>query len=346
MVFADFSYQNFDWWHAQIPDAYITGTNDPENFEHSGLFKNKSINFGFTIGLNDYWNVSFSQLFSERCMEWDGPVWQEGENIPNGYNVGDSKTVHHRTECSSTDFISPSNGKTIAFGGKLGDTRINFKYLLYNQGKGPGIRAFLGGGIVIPSGNTLTESPWAKSEWNHDGNNGTPLEYTYSPHRHFYLSDGTYKAFAEVQFFKKRIKKPVFWGGTFAIEFPLEESDYGFKPSTRYELSMLALSGPLKNVKSNAPFKISSIGLNMTIAYAGHSEWNGIYTPNSKAIMYIPGISILFASKAGTFGINIQRGYEEYIQEKITDIEETNKVYAISLSYRRLLNKVIDRLYW
>ena len=50
--------------------------------------------------------------------------------------------------------------------------------------------------------------------------------------------------------FKKRIKMPVFWGGSFSVEFPLEESDYGFKPSTRYELSMLALSGPIKNIKT------------------------------------------------------------------------------------------------
>ena len=343
MVFADYSYQNFDWWHAQVPDAYITGTSDSENFDHSGLFKNKSINLGFTIGLSDYWNISISQLIAERCMEWEGPIWEEGENIPVGYNVGDSKTVHHRTECSSTDFINPTNNKTIAFGGKLGDTRINFKYLLYNQGKGPGIRAFIGGGIVIPSGNTITEFPWTKSM--QELPDGTTVR-TYTPHRHFYLSDGTHKIFTEVQFFKKRIKRPVFWGGSLSVEFPIEESDYGFKPSTRYELSMLALSGPLKNVKTNAPFKISSIGLNMTIGYAGHSEWNGISTPNSKAIMYIPGLSILFASKAGTFGINIQRGYEEYLQEKATDIEETNKVYAISLSYRKLLDKIIDRLYW
>ena len=341
MLFADLNYQNFDWWHEQVEGAYIPGTNELEYFEHPGQFNNRSLNLGLTIGLNDYWNISISQLISERCMDWEGPVWEEGENIPLGYEVGDSKTVHHRTECSSTDFIDGDN--TIAFGGFLSDTRINVKYLLYNQGKGPGSRVFLGGGLLIPSSSTLTESPWTKSEQILP--DGTLVE-TYSPHRHFYLSDGTYKMFTELQFFKKRIKKPVFWGGTLAISFPLNESDYGFKPSTNYELSFVALSGPLKKVETNAPFMLSSIGLNFTMAYSGPSEWDGVRTPNSEAILYIPGISFLFGSKAGTFGINLQRGFEEYLQNSPSDIREENKIYAISLSYRRTLDKIIEKLYW
>ena len=150
----------------------------------------------------------------------------------------------------------------------------------------------------------------------------------------------------ELQYFKKRIKKPVFWGGTLAIRFPLNESDYGFKPSTNYELSFEALSGPLKKVETNAPFMLSSIGLNFTMAYSGPSEWHGIRTPNSEAILYIPGISFLFGSKAGTFGINIQRGFEEYLQNSPSDIKEENEIYAISLSYRRTLDKIIEKLYW
>ena len=90
---------------------------------------------------------------------------------------------------------------------------------------------------------------------------------------------------------------------------------------------------------------LSSIGFNFTMAYSGPSEWNGERTPNSEAILYIPGISLLFGSKAGTFGINIQKGFEDY-KQRTGDIEETNKIYAISLSYRRVLDKVIDKFYW
>jgi len=343
MLFVDLNYQNFDWWHEQVEGAYIPGTSEEEGFDHLGQFNNRSLNFGFTVGLNDYWNMTISQLVSERCMEWEGPVFTGDEAYfdSNIHEIGESKSVHHRTECSSSNFIDGNN--TIAFGGYVGDTRINLKYLLYNQGKGPGSRVFLGGGLIIPSSSNLTESPWTKST--QELPDGAEV-VTYSPHRHFYLSDGSYKMLTEIQFFKKRIKKPVFWGGTFSVTFPLNENEYGFKPSANYELSLVALSGPLRKVKSNAPFMLSSIGLNFTAAYAGPSEWNGIRTPNSEAILYIPGISFLFGSKVGTFGINIQKGYEEYLKNSPDDIDETNDIYAISLSYRRVLDKIIEKLYW
>ena len=104
----------------------------------------------------------------------------------------------------------------------------------------------------------------------------------------------------------KRKKMPVFWGGAFSMVFPLEKSDYGFRPSDRYSLSIMALSGPLKFVKAKAhSFRLTSIGLSLNIEHAMESEWNGVPTPNSKATAYIPGVSFLFASKAGTFGINV-----------------------------------------
>ena len=349
MLFADVNYQNFKWWHDIVPGAIIPGTTSEELFEHKGQFNNKNLNLGFSIGINDYWNMTISQLISERCMDWEGPVFTGQETLAvDGFDfnsdihtIGGSKSVHHRSECSSSDFYDGDN--QIAFGGYLGDTRINFKYLLYNQGKGPGSRVFIGGGLLVPSSAMITESPWIKS--NVELPNGDFVE-TYTPHRHFYLSDGAYKMFTEVQFFKKRIKKPVFWGGTLSITTPLNESKYGFKPSTNYELSLVALSGPLKKVKSNAPFMLSSIGLNFTMVYNGPSEWDGVRTPNSEAILYIPGISFLFGSKAGTFGLNIQKGYEEYLMNNPSDIEEENDIYSISLSYRTVLDKIIEKLYW
>jgi len=349
MLFSDLSYQKFDWWHAEIPDAYQPGTNLAEEFEHEGLFTNKSINLGLTIGLSDYWNVTLSQILIDRCMEWEGPVWAS-EDVgfnPDIHNVGDSKTVHHRSECASTDFID-MNGNVNAFGGYLGDTKINFKYLLLNQGKGPGSRMFIGAGLTIPKKYTLTDSPWSTTIYDHDNNPNTPNIETFSPHRHFYLSDGAYKISTEIQFFRKRIKKPVFWGGTFSITAPINKSDYGYKPSTRYELSLMALSGPIKNIETNI-LMLSSIGLNFTAAYTSPSEWDNKRTPNSEAVMYIPGISFLFTtnnSEIGTFGLNFQRGYEKYMQNSERDIEETNKIYSISISYRKLLDKYIDKLYW
>lgn len=361
MLFADLSYQKFDWWHDIVPGAYIPNALGPngeaieENFIHKGLFINETLNFGFTIGLNDYWNMTYSQFASKRCMEWEGDVFTGQETVAiDGFEfdnmihtVGESKTVHHRTECSSSDFIDDDRNKTIAFGGKLGDARVNFRYLFSNQGKGPGNRVFLGFGIAIPSNYTLTESPWAKTSMlNHDNDIGTPNIEVYSPHRHFYLSDGTYKINAEVQFFKKRSKIPVFWGGVFSVETPINTSKYGFTPSTRYELSMMALSGPIKKMKVG-DLKVSSIGINLTLGHATRSKWDDMGdTPNSKSIQYIPGVSILLASKAGTFGISLQRGYEKYLNENPSDIKEETDIYSITISYRKLLDKVIDKLYW
>ena len=314
----------------------MPNTNTEEGFEHEGLFVNKSLNFGATIGLNDYWNMTYSQIFSERCMDWEGPV----------DNNGNSLTVHHRTECSTTDFIDNDRNKTIAFGGKLGDAKINFRYLLANQGKGPGNRVFLGFGFTIPSNYTITESPWHKILQDHDNDIGTPDIETYSPHRHFYLSDGAYKFSGEVQFFKKRVKYPVFWGTTFSFKTPLNTSKYGLRPSTNYEISFMALSGPIKKMKLGN-FKVSAIGLSLSLVHNTRSKWDDLgETPNSKTIQYTPGFSILLASKAGTFGISLQRGYEKYFNENPSDIDEQMDIYALTISYRKLLDKVIDRLYW
>ena len=339
MVFGDLSYQHFDWWHDKVPGAIdINGVN-LENFEHYGTFTNKSINLGLTLGLNDYWNVTATQIISERCMNWEGPI----DNDPTSSNYGQSLTVHHRTECSSDSFYD--EGKKIAFGGILGDTRLNFRYLLFNQGKGPGNRLFFGFGIDIPSKNVITESPWLKS--NHDDDDSTPK--TYTPHRHFYLSDGAYKLNMEIQYFKKRFKYPVFWGGTLSINTPLNDSKYGFSPSTRYQISLLAMSGSTKFKKIKlGNLSLSSIGLTLTIAHATRSKWRNLGdTPNSKSILYVPGINILISTKnGGGFGINITRGFEEYISDNPSDIKEETDIYGISLTYRKVLNKTIKKLYW
>ena len=42
--------------------------------------------------------------------------------------------------------------------GITGDAKLNFRYLLYNQMKGPGARGFYWYGSEIPSDNILTES--------------------------------------------------------------------------------------------------------------------------------------------------------------------------------------------
>ena len=296
MFTGDYIYQSIDWEHSELVD---------EPFPHFGLLNSNILNIGLTIGLNDYWNVSLSQLLVERCMEWEAP----------------EDSDHHRTECSSSDFI---NSK----GGYLGDTRFNFKYLLTNQGKGPGNRVFIGGGVVIPSNNVLTKDPFLED-----------LE-----HRHFALSDGTYKIFTDFQFFKKRMKLPVFWGTTFSVEYPLETSKYGFYPSKVYDLSLMALSGPV-NIKTNF-IEISSIGLSFSIKHTTEAKWNNVIAPNSESTTYIPGLSILFGSKIGAFGVNIQKPYMDNLATNDGGVEQDAEIWQFSISYRKILDKYIDKLYW
>lgn len=310
MFTSDYIYQSIDWGHSAIGN---------EDFPHFGLLNSNILNLGFTIGLNDYWNISLSQLLVERCMEWESREEDTGAL---------EISVHHRTECSSSDF---DNSK----GGYLGDTRFNFKYLLANQGKGPGNRVFIGGGLVMPSNNVLTESPFLTID-------GDPEQYF--EHRHFALSDGSYKIFTDFQFFKKRMKMPVFWGTTFSFEYPLNESKYGFYPSKVYDLSMMALSGPL-NIKTDF-IKISSIGLNFSIKHTTESKWHDNIAPNSKSTTYTPGISILFMSKIGTFGINIQKPYMDNLATNDSGVEQDAELWQFSLSYRKVLDKLIDKLYW
>ena len=142
---------------------------------------------------------------------------------------GDTTTIHHRNEGSHTNFIN-------AVGGLLGDTRLLFRYLFYNDGQGAGKRFFIGGGLVLPSKNTLTSDTYFL--------NGEEK----SDHRHFALSDGAYKGIFELQFFKKRLSNPVFIGGTITTEQPLNTNKYGYLASRFFDLSLSALSKEITDI--------------------------------------------------------------------------------------------------
>ena len=206
MVGSNFNYQYIDWKHGDIG----------EGFDHAGTLSATIFTPNITIGLTDWWNITFSQVIGRRYMTWGV----------------DRITPHHRDEGSDSDFDNN------AVGGILGDSRIMLRFLALNAGKGPGLRLFSGVGIGIPSKNQLTKSPFLKNE---DG--------IYDEHRHFSMSEGIYKAIFETQFFVKRMKNPVFAGGTFSIEQPLEESEYGYKGSRLVDFSLTAFSKKNKNNK-------------------------------------------------------------------------------------------------
>ena len=91
MVGANFNYQFIDWAHDEV---------DNEGFDHAGTLSATIITPNITIGITDWWNITFSQVMGRRYMTWGV----------------DRITPHHRDEGSDSDFDN-------AVGGILGDSR-------------------------------------------------------------------------------------------------------------------------------------------------------------------------------------------------------------------------------
>jgi len=297
MVGANFNYQFIDWAHDEV---------DNEGFDHAGTLSATVFTPNITIGITDWWNITFSQVMGKRYMTWGV----------------DRITPHHRDEGSDSDFDN-------AVGGILGDSRIMLRFLALNAGKGPGLRLFLGGGIGIPSKNSLISDPFFL--------NGDEVK----PHRHFSMSEGIYKAIFETQFFVKRIKNPVFAGGTFSIEQPLGESEYGYKGSRLVDFSLTAFSKKIKLING-------SIGANIMVRNTTKAYWNGIEAPNSISTLVIPGIGGLWSLGFATLSVNVQKPI--FIDGAFSggdggSNEETD-TWQISIGMRRILDFYIPWLYW
>ena len=294
MLGANFNYQFIDWAHDKIAG---------EDFEHKGTLSSTVITPTITIGLNDWWNITFIQIIGRRVMTW---------------GVEDSISIHHRDEGSDSIFDN-------AVGGILGDSKIMLRFLALNAGKGPGLRLFLGGGIRIPSKNILTKSPFIPDV----------------KHRHFSMSEGIYKAIFETQIFVKRMKNPVFAGGTFSIEQPFEESEYGYKGSRLVDFSLTAFSKKIKIING-------SIGANMMVRNTSEAYWNGIEAPNSISTLIIPGIGGLWSLGFATLSVNVQKPI--FIDGAFSggdgDSNENTDTWQVSIGMRRILDYTIPWLYW
>ena len=298
MINIDNANQHIDWWHEALP-----GSN--ESFDHSGTLTSIMLSPAVTIGLSNYWNMTISQTIGNRVMTWDS----------------DSTTIHHRNESSLSDFIN-------ADGGVLGDTRALFRYLLFNDGQGAGKRVFFGGGVVIPSKNTLTSDPFFLSGEEE------------KEHRHFSLSEGAHKGVLEMQYYKKRDTNPVFIGGSLTTEIPFGENKYGYQASQLYDGALTALS---KNIqKINA-----SISGNVFLRHTTHAYWNGKKAPNSRALILSFGGGFLKNVNMGGFGLGIQRSIFLFGGLSDTESEEIDQRisgWQITFSYRRVLDFVIPWL--
>jgi len=294
----DNSNQHIDWWHEAIPGS-------GEGFDHEGTLTSIVLNPSLTIGLSNYWNTTINKTLGRKTMTW----------------TGDTTTIHHRDEGTETDFIN-------AIGGYLGDTKLMLRYLVFNDGQGPGKRLFFGGGIIVPSKNTLSSDPFFLND------KGAEID-----HRHFAISEGVYKGCIEIQFFKKKIKNPVFMGGTIYVEKAFAENDYGFKASDIYDLSLTAFSKKI-------PVINGSMGTNFITRHTTSAYWNGFEAPNSRATVLTVGFGGLWNLDIGGIGVNIQKPF--FIEGVFSGIEgeldQQVGVWQVSFNYRRLLDFAIPWL--
>lgn len=310
MITTDYSFQFIDWWHDPI---------EGEPFKHEGSLSTHMLNLRFSLGFNDYWDMTIEQPFIKRCMNWDR----------------DPTSYHHRSECSDTDFYD-DDGNLQARGGILGDTQFKLRYLVKNVGKGFGDRFFIEGGLIIPSHYTLVSDPFFL------------VDGIIHRHRHFAVSDGTYKASFGLEFFQKRSTYPVFWGLTSRFYYPLKENDYGFLSSVNYDLSLFLLSGPPidLDMKSQS-FQLNSIGLALNIKHSDFAEWYGLEVPNSKSTAVTPMLSFTFSSlNRGTLGFSINVSDISTFSVGDDVLAGDTNIWGFSLSYRKSLDKTIDGLYW
>ena len=288
--------QYIDWWHEALPGS-------GEGFDHEGTLTSFVLSPTLTIGLSNYWNFTLGQSIGNRNMTWDG----------------DTPTIHHRDESTGSNFKN-------AEGGIMGDTRLMFRYLVFNDGQGAGKRWFLGSGLVIPSKNTLTSDPFFL------GGEG-------KAHRHFSISEGVYKGLLEMQYFKKQMINPVFMGGTIMAELPINKNNYGYTASQLYDLSLTVFSKLIPAISG-------SLGGSLIARHTTEAYWNGVAAPNSRATVITIGGGVLWDTKIGGVSLNIQKPF--FVSGTFSgiegDVDQRVDAWQVSLSYRRLLNIMIPGL--
>lgn len=303
MLSGNYNFQYIDWSHAPIPG---------EEFEHLGNLVTHLITPTITIGLSDYLNISYKQAIGVRSMDW----------------MGDGESDHHRDENSLSDFVN-------ALGNAFGDATINLKYLLTNTGLQPGSRIFLGAGLIIPSNNVLTESPYLEND------DGSAL----NEHRHFSLSDGCYKTNFELQYYIKRKSKnwfePAFYGLTVNYIKPIKESEYGYLSSNTY----IGVGSILFSTKLKGEWQPKGISLGLAYLKTEQAFWNNEVAPNSKTEVIIPSFGIIFNHKNyGSISLNMRYNHNEAIPEDALNNESQS--IELSIGYRKTLNYTIPWLYY
>ena len=199
-----------------------------------------------------------------------------------------------------------------------------------------GNRIYFGLGMLIPSKNVLTENPFMEN-----GDSDAPEGWT-GEHRHFSLSEGTYKGLLEFQMFKKRSTNPVFYGVATNIAIPIDESKYGFMPGISYSV----VSSLIYNAKEHSSH-ILPIGFTFGLSFVGTTEasWHGEETPNSESRLIIPSFGGVWNTSKGSLSLNIQKPI--FLTGLAGDDDPLNNetnAFEVVFGYRRNLGYMIPWL--
>ena len=252
--------------------------------DHEGNLNSSLAEVNATYGISGNWNLSVDVMTGIRSMDFYRDA-----------------NIHHRDE----------NKKG------MGDTRITLRYLVENTTFGPGQRIFIGGGLVLPSSNSLTENPFAL------GSEG-------KEHSHFNLSEGVVKGHAEFQYFR-RSEGSIFPGGVLKVDVPLETNQYGFKPGVQFSGAAL-LYFQTKSFWGGIPF------FQMLGQYRNPAIWDGEEAPNSGGSVLQLGGGLTFATNGYLLTVSVRTPV--YFKASVTsqeEIEVTSKtdVWGLSLSIRK-----------
>ena len=149
----------------------------------------------------------------------------------------------------------------------LGDTRVLFRYLFYNDGSGPE-RGCFWRGIVVPSK--------TRRHLTHFLNGDDKVE-----HRHFGLSRDLAREFLNYNIIKKGWYHSVFVGGSLTVEEPVGENKYGYKDSRLYDVSVTWLSKTVKTF-------LSQLVATLTLRHTSRAYWNGNSHRQIQKLLFFP----------------------------------------------------------
>mgnify|MGYP003975727917 FL=1 len=255
--------------------------------DHEGNLKSSLAEVNATYGISDNWNLSVDVMTGNRSMDF----------YPDA-------NIHHRDENKMG----------------IGDTRITLRYLIENTTFGPGQRVFIGGGLVIPSKNSLTENPFKLGE-------------SGETHTHFDLSEGVVKAHTEFQYFR-RSEGSISPGGVLKVEIPLETNQYGFKAGIQLSGAILVYFHT-QSFWSGIPF------LHMLGQYRNPDIWDGEEAPNSGGSVLQIGGGLTFSKNGylltGSARVPIYFNASVAGQEE-KDVSNRTDVWGGSLSIRKTIN--------